>query len=176
MAGYETSTYGRLSDVRRGWAPKYDYKPSGQLRIRLGGLEGTGARQSWADGRRAKLDDKLGQVVVGIEAAAEALTQRRIELEARRARWEEERQRAEEQRQRCEQEQRRLNQLEVMSRRWAEAASIRSFVDEVKRAARARKVPDEDLEAWVAWALEAADRVDPVAKVLSELGPAMSAG
>ena len=42
---------------------------SGQLVLRVGGTAG-GPRRSWSDGRRARLEDKLGQAVPGAEEVA----------------------------------------------------------------------------------------------------------
>jgi len=60
----------------------------------------------------------------------------------------------EDQRQRREVEQRRLRQLREMSRSWAEAASIRAFVDPVETAGHARQAPRGGLGTWCGWARE----------------------
>ena len=58
-------------------------------------IDGSGAPQSWGDGKRAPLEEKLGHVVAGIETAAE------IEVDRQR-RWAREREELEREWQRRE--------------------------------------------------------------------------
>lgn len=78
--------------LERRWGPtppKYDYKASGRLQIELDSTY-TGRRRNWAETTRWTLDDKLGEVILELEARAE-LDERRAE---ERRRLEQERQRA----------------------------------------------------------------------------------
>ncbi len=81
---------------------EHQYHFSGRLKLTLDGdYQG---RKSWADGVRARLEDKLGSVAAGLVAASAAAVALRNEREANRRHWEEEARRsaaiAEERRQR----------------------------------------------------------------------------
>jgi len=147
----------RLRAVRPAPYPPRRPRGDGRKAGLVGWAAGQAGGQTRAGGRRNR------------GRAAEALRQRRIELEERRARGEKERQRAEEKRQRRDEEQRPLRRLQEMSRSWAEATSIRAFVDAVERAGQARRAPERALKAWVTEAREAADRLDPLPLVLAEV-------
>jgi len=144
------------------WARPYDYKPSGQLRFRADGLQGSGARHTWSDGRRETLEEKLGQVVVGIEAAAAFEHERRQRWAAQSAEWEKRRQAQEEERARQEQERQRVSELRAMADDWAAAARLRDFVLAAERHT-AEVDNSSQFRAWLAWARRAADKLDPLA-------------
>lgn len=147
---------------------KHDHVPVGHLR--LGFLNGTIGRAAWADTETRRLDGQLPSAVIAIEAEiarrheiAEEREQRRREEEARRTREQEALRRA-----RAREEQaRHVAQLEAhlreLSERWTAAAKLRAFVDEVERVL----VGDERRElvdAWLAFARDAASRLDPLSQ------------
>jgi hypothetical protein len=151
-------------DVKRygySFAPVHDFSPSGHLRLRILGLESSGARQSWSDGKKSQLEDKLGQVVLGIEAAADAIRQDRVEAEQRRLEWEERRLREQEEEIRRSRERLRVQKLREMAADWSEANSVRAFVGHIESSARARGDIGDDLEHWLRWARAHSDRLDP---------------
>ena len=59
--------------ARRGWsfAPKYDLDYSGQLTLEINAPWRERMRRRWADGKKQRLEDLLGEIVVGMELAAE---------------------------------------------------------------------------------------------------------
>lgn len=80
------------------WAAKYDYAYSGRLILEIETPWDSRVRKRWADGKHQRLEELLGEVIVGIEVAAEAW---RIDRE-RRDRDEAERQRVRREAQRRE--------------------------------------------------------------------------
>lgn len=144
---------------------KHDHVPVGHLR--LGFLNGTIGRAAWADTETRRLDGQLPSAVIAIEAEiarrreiAESREQRRREEEARRAREEEALRRA-----RAREEQaRHVAQLEAqlrgLSERWTAATNLRAFVDEAERVL-AGDERRELVNAWLAFARDAATRLDP---------------
>jgi len=149
--------------ARAGWssARPYAYKHSGQLRLRVGSLEGSGVRHTWSDGRRASLEEKLGQVVLEIGAAAAFERERQQRWAAQRAEWEAKWQAQEQDRARQEEERKRIAELRTMADDWASAARVRDFIRAVKESASEPKDSD-DLQAWLEWARAAADKIDPL--------------
>lgn len=66
---------------------EFTYHLTGELKLSVEGyFEG---RKSWADGTRARLEDKLGDVLAGLVAAAQAMRRRDEERKAQRLKWEE---------------------------------------------------------------------------------------
>lgn len=139
------------------------YTPTGELTFRLHGLDGTGARQNWADSASAKLDDKAADIAPALAAAAMVVKARREEA-ARKQREREEQQRIEEERRKEQQRQQALvDQMFQMRRQWAAAKELREFVQAVEAA-----VPEVDRdEAFLDWldlARWYADQIDPLAR------------
>ena len=149
------------------FGPKWDYAPSGQLRLKIDEWVSGSARKTWSDGQRARLERQLNSVVAGLVVIADvkrAWEQEREREEA--ARREAERQRALAEQARREEEERR-SVLERQAESWAKSQRLRGFIDEVERRANAKGVsivPGSELGAWIAWAREHADRLDPLAR------------
>jgi hypothetical protein len=163
-----------LEDEKRlgySWAPTYDVAASGRLILEADTPWGYELRKTWADGRRQRLEDRLGEVVLGLEAIGAAF---REESETR----ERELRSEEEQRTQREAEQRRRAHNEVLTkdlvglaRSWSEATAVRAFL-----AALGQGVPEGDRKEgfakWFDWARQRAEEMDPlshpeaVAKVL----------
>ena len=153
-----------LRDGER-FGPKWGYVPSGQLRLKIDEWVVGSARKTWSDGDRARVERQLNGVIVGlvvIAVAKRAWQQEREREEA--ARQEAERQRAlAEQARREEEEGRRV--LEHQAESWDKSRRLRAFIDEVERRANAKGVSvaaDSELGAWIAWARQHADRLDPL--------------
>jgi hypothetical protein len=117
----------------RDWMlPRHHYFPSGTLTVHIHGHFPYGTRATWTDGKRAKLEDKVAEVVRGVIALGKAQTQRRIDDENRKREWEEERRRYEE----AEQLRRRQKQLtmhlEKLAGKWRQAEDLRLFIAAVE--------------------------------------------
>lgn len=148
------------------YGPKWDYIPSGQLRLKIDEWGGS-ARKTWSDGERARLERQLNDVIVGLVVIADAKRAREQEREREEAaRREAERQRALAEQARREEEERRLV-LERQAESWTKSQRLRAFVDEVERRAKEKGVsiaPDSELGGWIVWARQHADRLDPLAR------------
>jgi hypothetical protein len=67
-------------------APKWDYQPTGLLRISLLCSETTSTRKTWSEGKRRRIEERLGGVIVGIGVLVRAIKK----VKADRQRWHEE--------------------------------------------------------------------------------------
>ena len=67
-------------------APKWDYTPTGLLRISLLFGETTSARKNWSDGKKHRLEECLGEVIAGVGVLVQAIKK----VKADRKRWHEE--------------------------------------------------------------------------------------
>jgi len=136
---------------------------------------GTEARKSWEDGDGVKIESQLAEIVVELIVTGERQyrewLQRRYEwhLEEKARREEAERRRKEEE-ERRERERQIQAQKERVERLLNEAAAlrqadeIRAYVEAVRaaNAAASEPLPPAEIEAWAAWALAEADRIDPI--------------
>jgi len=144
--------------------PKWDHFPSGRVQLR-GGHDG--ARPLATDRVRWRLEDRLDRALAEIERRADELTQRAREkqrqLEQRRLEWEQAMLVA---RARLVESQ-RGDLLRQQTERWRHASEIRGFIEAVRAREGAAWAVDPKTEAWLSWAAEHADSIDPLLGPLS---------
>jgi hypothetical protein len=142
--------------------PDYDFPSSGIFRLTIGGPIGA-AHRVWSDGKMGKLEARLGEIVVGIEGAAELLAEQKRQYEARR-RYEAEHARQRELDQRRAEHQQSLEaELFRMAKAWRDAPAVRAFL----RAVEDGTPPEartETFVAWLAWAKGRAEALDPLSE------------
>ena len=155
-------------------APKYDYFPSGELKLKLGLTHWKyQGRKSWSDTKTQRLDDLLGQSILAIEDAAEVNRREQTEQEER-ARLHRERERN---RLRGE----RLNwyrlelaeELRRMAADWKEAAKVREFLAAYEATLNDERRTDL-VNGWLEAAKRYADKLDPLRSpegIAKELDP-----
>lgn len=160
------------------WGPSsYDYvrTPSGRLTLSIPPFVyygGDGLRHNWRDGKMQRLEDILGNFIAGLRRAADWLREQRLEREAEQARKAEEKRRKEEEMRRYkeelakyEEERSRVRELSTNASALKQAEEIRHYVSAVKRRAADDGKPidaESDLGKWITWALQQADRIDPL--------------
>lgn len=140
------------------YAPKYDFNTSGKLTLRARGAYGMSRR--WSDGSRQRLEDILGEVVIGIEDVAARTAARRAELEESWRRQAAEQRRAETGRVLEHYEDALAAELDAAVEDLRRADAIRALVRSVGSA----PVPNDKagaVRAWLAWASAWADALDP---------------
>ena len=150
---------------RRGYssAPLYDFRPSGNMTLKIENIWQAGVQSSWRDTSARRIEDRLNEVMAGLYRAAHAIDikerkeaerQRRVDAEnARRAGLRSER----------ENEAKFFTQLEASAKDWHRAEILRGFAAAVE--AKARQIDGTLPEVKAAWVLRArriADRVDPL--------------
>jgi hypothetical protein len=155
-----------LKGRERSWlSRKWDYFPTGRLRIELIHAHG-GGRKRWSDGKRQRLEDMLASVFKGMYEAACAKKKWHEELERKqRERQAAERRRREEQEGR-EAEKARRNKLEMQAERWRQSQTLSAYLDQVERQVARRTLSLQEqpaYDAWMSWARAHARRLDPLA-------------
>jgi hypothetical protein len=150
--------------------PTYECKGTGVLTVRLLGVEYSGLRQSWRDGKRQRVEQCLAGVLDTLDLAAEHLKQRRLEHEQRQREWDEaERQRIE--KRRDQEEKRRREELTQLAAAWDEAARLRRFLQAIMLEAGqggGTLEPDSGLANWLRWAERYVEHLDPMKRLVSE--------
>lgn len=119
-------------------------------------------RWRWRDTSRWKIEDKLGDVLDGIEARIDVDEQRRLEAERRAILRQEAEERALQQARVRWVEDQRAAVLVKQVESWARATQIRAWISAVEVT---RPAPDPALEDWLAWANAYAERLDMTGEV-----------
>jgi hypothetical protein len=162
--------------------------PSGKLILHLFGVDchwHHGCRQTWRDGGRCRLEDRLNNFVRGvIRFVAREKVQRAEEERKAQARREEQQRRQQEAQLRAEKraliktEQARVDALMTESVRWRQSQDLRDYIEARRRkylASHAEMQPDGEFSLWLDWAVRQADRLDPFLEsppsVLDEIVP-----
>jgi hypothetical protein len=168
-------TAAELAELKRSpWRtpPTWDHVPSGKLSLKIDvGVYWTeGIRKRWSDDRGRVIEEGLNEVIVAMVEVAAALRRHREEQARQAAEWRErERQRLEAERRRRIEEARQQD-LEARADAWCRAETVRRFVAEVARRARAgAETPSPEVLAWLTWAAAHAERLDPLAKGVDAL-------
>ncbi len=149
----------------------YEWTSTGKLSISIDGLWFVRTVQkNWNDTDRTPLEAKLHEVLAGFAPAAAAIQIQRDEQERRRkAEAERAIQREEEARRRAHQQQLRIRLVRA-TKRWEQAQRLRDFCSAVQ--AQLEALPSEAQasgQAWLQWALEQIDLLDPLQSNLPSL-------
>lgn len=139
------------------WGPRWDYLPSGRLRLRVG-------HDSWSpalatDRQRWRIEDRLGQAFERLEATAAQARARQLEREAEAAEREAARRLEIQAAGLREAEARRVDDLLGEVQAWRSAGDIRAFVT----GARAKGLTSGHRDPeWLDWAIQYAAAIDPI--------------
>jgi hypothetical protein len=133
------------------------YERSGNLAFQVWEIA-DGRRRRWADRKTQRFENMLPQCLGGLMMVARAKRIWSEELARRQAEWERESREREE-------FARLMQQLEKWMEGWNRAKQIREFVAAVEKDCLAKGVStarDSQKGKWMAWALQQADRFDPL--------------
>lgn len=149
-------------EVRSGPWPRRRRRGTGRLALKIDGWN-RDLRQTWADGKRQRVERCLNSFVVGLVTFAEG------EREWERKRMEREREERERRRQiedekrRKALERKRVTEIRQQAANWQEADLLRAYVAVVRSAlARPDGSLDEAAAAWLEWAEGYIERLDPL--------------
>lgn len=151
--------------TRYSWshAPRFDQTPSGELTLEAKAPWSAGIRHRWRDRDKQPIDERLGEVVLGLEAAAEAWVAQDAHIETERhaaANAAHERKLEE---LRAEHADALAKDLAAMAKAAEEAERIRRFLQRLDSAV-ARDQRSEEFDAWFRWAIDHASRIDPISR------------
>ncbi|MGH9517427.1 MAG: hypothetical protein ACRD3P_17305 [Terriglobales bacterium] len=156
------------AEKTRPWsAPKHDYKLTGRLQLQIDNLPlymGP-IRRTWADRKYQRVENCLGDFIVGLRVAAAAIKKNRQDTEERERRREEERKQQEEARQKADEQKRKSEFVAELIGNWEEAARHREFAKAVETQTAQSNFSDaqkNDIQQVVEWTEEYADLLDPL--------------
>lgn len=156
---------------RHGRSPStysYERRTSGRLCLKLEDLTWErGFHRNWRDGNSQRLEAVLDDFISGMLAIGAAKRKWELELERWHKEREDQQRRVEEEESRRREAAARVSRLRSDAAGYLEAERIRSYVAAVQARAQATDGaldPEGGLARWVKWALEQADRLDPMAR------------
>ncbi|QDU09614.1 hypothetical protein [Gimesia aquarii] len=132
----------------------------------------SGYRKQWRDAKKQRIEDCLNKVVSGLVKFAARKREVRLEDEEREREYKraaeqralEKQQRAELRQQQAE-EQERVNSLVQEARSWKTSREIRQYLDFIRGSNKSSSgaiTLSPELEQWLSWAEDQADRLDPL--------------
>lgn len=147
--------------------PKWDYTPTGLLRISLLSGETTSTRKNWSDSKKHRLEECLGEVIAGVGVLVQAIKK----VKADRKRWHEEFE-AEQKRRREEAERareiaRRGEVIVKVAQALHQSQLIRRLAMCLGNPVHFDKLDNESqsqMRALLAWCAEYANRIDPTCR------------
>lgn len=155
-----------LQESARPWsAPKWDYEPTGRLKLSIDCGHYSGIRHAWTDGKKQRTEKCLGRFLVALPMLANALKRERQEQAERERRWAEQRKREEEERRWREEYERKAKIVEKFAHSWEKGKLLREFSVALKAVAEGPSLPDDqkqELNAMVDFAVRHAAYVDPL--------------
>lgn len=152
------------------WQRSYENLPTGSLTLVIRNSWGYSVHKRWHEYDKIRLEDRLGEFVVGIVAQAEELREwHRGHEELEQRRLAEQLRRAEEERRR-EEAAARVRELERQAEIWTKRARVLSYISAVREAASPRPgalKPGSKLDVWLQWAEQHAQSLDSVSVLLA---------
>lgn len=145
--------------------PRYDFVPTGILSLKIKNVWSHGIRTTWSDGKLQRIENCLNAFIIGLIKAAVQTRADRLERQRREQEWQEHMRRREEEERRQREEKEKLAKLLTDAESWQRSQKIRAYVDAVRADAARRhgRVPSgSELDQWLTWATEQAERLDPL--------------
>ncbi len=135
----------------------YIHTPSGRLKLKI--IEYTwgreGLRKTWTDGKCQRIENILNEFIDGMIVIAGKLRERMLEHQAREKKEEEEKRIREAAIKRYEVEEAKVEKLMSDMTKWNRSKQLRAYIRAVKK----KRIMTP---AWIKWAYEQADRLDPL--------------
>ena len=164
-------------ELRDPWSTNktyYRHVPTGRLSLHIGASMSSGRRSRWSDTDRRPLEHLLNSFVASLYRAAEdrkaerrrleQLQRQRVEAERERREWEQLRaQKVQE----IREEEKRVTALLAEVDKWRRSQEVTAYLKAVREALIAKNgqiAEGSDVQKWLAWAEQQADRLDPLVK------------
>lgn len=147
------------------WSPpKWDYQPTGLLRICLLNGETTGARRTWSERKERSLESQLGAVVLGIGTLVESIKKVEAERQRWRDEWAAKERRREEERREREEFTRKTEVIRKAAQALQESQLVRKLAACLGNSPHLHKLPFESfqqMQGILEWCSAYANRFDP---------------
>lgn len=143
----------------------YDFKPSGQLSLRMDDYP----RYQWVDSKTKTIENKLVDILAYFEILSKKDKKQRIEREIRHQEYERQRKIEEELKQRRDKELREFRNVISHASRWQKSIDLRNYIDFVEKNAAERGALTDEMVGWIKWIRDKLDWYDPLIEKEDEL-------
>ena len=160
----------QVSDDQR-W-PKYEYTPTGELQLALFRETYDRTGKVLSDTQSKKLEDRLGEFFMKLDQVIEQVKKRRLEREEYHRKQREKREIKEAAKGQRDEEKQRRSKLEKRANTFTQSQYIYDFIAEIEnQQAQLDLTREEELkfEAWIIWARNHADRLNPINQTVNEI-------
>jgi len=164
--------------ARYNWshAPRFDQSPSGELTLEAKAPWNPGFRHRWRDSDKQLLEHRLGEVVIGLEAAAEAWIAQDQHIEEQRRSAAKAAHERKLEGLRAAHAEALAKDLVAMANAAEQAETVRRFLQRLEATVPSGQRSD-DFTSWLRWASDHAARLDPLSKpetVAKRLAPELT--
>jgi hypothetical protein len=145
-------------------APKWDYTPTGLLRICLLSGETTSTRRNWSDGKKHRLEECLGEVIAGVGVLVQAIKKVKADRKRWREEFEAEQKRRREEAERAREVARKGEVIVKAAQALHQSQLVRRLAARLGNSAHFDKLDNESqsqMRALLGWCAEYANRIDP---------------
>jgi hypothetical protein len=161
---------GEKARKRRGetiYPPRWDYFPSGDLRVHLLHTDSTYVRHTWKDAARRKLEEQINGILLGFLDEALDIKKRREERRQDEIRARKEEERRMRLSRRRENNAKFIRELEAQAGAWQRARMLRAYLRALRNAVGKDKfelISDKGTIDFLAWAYHYANQLDPLSQ------------
>lgn len=164
--------------ARYNWshAPRFDQSPSGELTLEAKAPWNAGFRHRWRDSDKQLIEQRLGEVVLGLEAAAEAWVAQDEHIEQQRRAVAKAAHERKLEGLRAAHTEALAKDLIAMANAAEQAETVRRFLQRLEATVPSGQRSDE-FTTWLRWAGDHAARLDPLSKpetVAKRMAPDLS--
>ena len=136
---------------------EYDFVPTGEFLLSIENIYlEQKIQRNFTDNKSGRVEEKLNDFIIALIIVALAEKAEKKHREERRKVWEEEERKKREAEEKAILEKKKLEELETNAVLWQKSKLIREYIEEYKK----RVVPLD--EEYIKWALEQADKLDPL--------------
>lgn len=160
-----------VSDNERWWA-EYEYTPTGELQLLMFGETYDRSGKVLSDTKSRKLEERLDEFFQKLEAFIEVIKENRLELEEYHRQQKRKREIKEAAETQDQQEAQRRTNLENQANTFTQSQYIYDFVAEIEAQKSQLDLSEEQefkFQAWIIWARNHADRLNPVKQMVNEI-------
>lgn len=152
--------------------PEYEYTPTGELQLALFRESYDRTGKVLSDTQSKKLEDRLGEFFIKLDQVMAQVKKRRLEIEETHRKRRKRREIKETAKEQRNEEKQRRNKLKKRATTFTKSQYIYDFIAEIERKqAQLDLTREEELkfEAWIIWARNHADRLNPINQTVNEI-------
>jgi hypothetical protein len=161
----------KISDKDQRW-PEYSYTPTGELQLVLFRETYDRTGKVLSDTQTQTLEERLDEFFIKLETVVDQVRKRRLKIEEYHRQQKKARKIEKASKEQHEEEVQRQRKLEMRAQSFTTSQYIYDFIDEIEKQQAKLDLNEEDemkFKAWIIWAKNHADRLNPIKKMMNEI-------